>query len=467
MKKNGLFKIIMFVLLGVLLVTWLIPSGYFGGGEYVEISTAEVDPIGFFDFFQLIFMSFKYEYFIQTALLLVSIGALYGVLGKTGKYRALVERIASKFNGKEKVFLIVVAFIIAALTSVFDYSFSTFIFFPAIISIVLAMKYDKITALLTTFGAYFVGVIGSTINLNIVGTINGVLSDLQLNSGIWYKVSLFVVSFALLAIFLIKAKKKKDAKELEDADMFIGDKYSNKYGVWPIVTVFSILFVLMIIGCTNWNTLFEIDVFSTMHENIMAVKIGNTPIFTYIFGAITAFGEWSYGEMAVMCLIASLLIGKMYRIKLSNVFASMAEGAKKILPSVLLVMLVYTVVFFCGNTMSYPTIANFILGATSKFNILFSSIAAILGSALHVDILYVAGYVIEQIAVKTSNHTLVALLIQGFYGLTMLAVPTSAMLVLGLSYLNVSYKEWMKKSYRFILGLLIILMAILILVSVL
>ena len=143
----------------------------------------------------------------------------------------------------------------------------------------------------------------------------------------------------------------------------------------------------------------------------------------------------------------------------------MLEGIKKIVPIAGIVVLVYTVVYFTGNTMSYPTIAGWILGATSKFNLLFASIATILGSFLHVDMLYVSNYVVAQVAANTTNHALVGLLVQSLYGLTMFIVPTSAMLVLGLSYLNIPYKEYVKKNWMFIVELLIAIFVVLLLAA--
>ena len=95
MRKTGLFKIIMFILLGIVVTTWIFSASYINNGELVELGMYNV---GFFDFFQLLFGSFEFEYFIQIFILLVSIGALYGVLGKTGKYRAWIEKVANKMK---------------------------------------------------------------------------------------------------------------------------------------------------------------------------------------------------------------------------------------------------------------------------------------------------------------------------------------------------------------------------------
>ena len=90
----------------------------------------------------------------------------------------------------------------------------------------------------------------------------------------------------------------------------------------------------------------------------------------------------------------------------------------------------------------------------------------ILGSALHVDMLYVASYVIPQLAAQDVNTTVLAVLIQGIYGVTMFVAPTSVILVLGLSYLNIPYKEWIKKTWKLALVLFAIVMVALILAAI-
>lgn len=464
MKKTGLFKIIMFTLLGILLVTWFVPASYFTDGN---LSSLGMNRVGFFDFFQLLFGTFGFAYFIQIFILLVSIGALYGVLVKTGKYGALIEKIASKFKGKEQVFLITAAFLIAALTSVFDYGLLLFIFIPAIISIILAMGYDKITACITTFGAILIGTIGTTLGYNIVGVINEQING-TLTTALPYKIGMFVLCFAALVVYLLKVKKTKkvDKEDAKTIDMFAGEKISNKYSVAPIIVIFSILFVLLIMGCTAWNSTFGINVFTDFNTKVSEVSIKGFAIFGNLLGTVNAFGNWYYAEMSIMCLLAALLLGRFYRMKHRDMFSYMAQGAKNMLAPALMIVLVYAVIYFAGNTMFYPTIADFILKATSKFNIFFSTIVMILGSALHVDMLYVASYVIPQLAAQDVNTTVLAVLIQGIYGVTMFVAPTSVILVLGLSYLNIPYKEWIKKTWKLALVLFAIVMVALILAAV-
>ena len=329
------------------------------------------------------------------------------------------------------------------------------------------MGYDKITACITTFGAILIGTIGTTLGYNIVGVINEQING-TLTTALPYKIGMFVLCFAALVVYLLKVKKtnKVDKEDAKTIDMFAGEKISNKYSVAPIIVIFSILFVLLIMGCTAWNSTFGINVFTDFNTKVSEVSIKGFAIFGNLLGTVNAFGNWYYAEMTIMCLLAALLLGRFYRMKHRDMFSYMAQGAKNMLAPALMIVLVYAVIYFAGNTMFYPTIADFILKATSKFNIFFSTIVMILGSALHVDMLYVASYVIPQLAAQDVNTTVLAVLIQGIYGVTMFVAPTSVILVLGLSYLNIPYKEWIKKTWKLALVLFAIVMVALILAAI-
>ena len=134
MKKNGLFKIILILILAVSAITWIVPASYFSGSEIADLG---MNRIGFFDFFNFISSTFIFKYFLQVVFFILSIGALYGVLVKTNSYREILEKIVKSLKGKENIFLIIAAFLFAGLSSAFGFQIIMFIFIPAIISIIL------------------------------------------------------------------------------------------------------------------------------------------------------------------------------------------------------------------------------------------------------------------------------------------------------------------------------------------
>ncbi len=464
MKKTGLFRILIFTIIGMLVLSWLIPASTFENGELVKYGVTA--KLGFFDFFTSIFNSFKFQYFLEVALFILSVGAFYGVLSKTGKYRAWIEKIASSFKGIEYVFLICVATVLAVLSSVFNYGLLLFIFIPLLIGIILAMGYNKIVAFATTFGAILIGQLGTTIGYDINGVLNELIG-IKIVNGLVFKLLLLLIPLGLLIFYLVKSRHsnlKKVEDKIEDTienGLFIGEKSSNKYSVVSIIIIFSVLFILLVLGCTKWVDGFQVELFKNMHTAIMDFSIKDFKIFENIIGTVNEFGAWGYIEMSIMLLLSSLLIGRLFRMKHVSIIDNMCKGAIKLVPVTTLVIISYSVLYITAGSYCYPTIANFILNATSKFNLFFSAIATAIGSALHIDMTFVAIYVAPQIAAQDANATVLMLLIQSIYGFVMLVAPTSIILILGLGYLDIPYKEWIKKMWKNLLILLAIIFVIL------
>lgn len=464
-KKTGLFKIIMFILLGMVIATWFFSGSYYYNGQLMDMNMKN---IGFFDYFSLLFEAFEFEYFLQTFIFLICVGAFYGVLNKTGKYRAWIERIASNCGGREFAVLILTAFIIAAVTAVFEYGFILFIFVPFIISILLAMGYDKITTIVAVFGSMLVGTIGNLMGSNTTGVTASMLQIGQ-TEGFYYKLALFIIAFVAEMIYLSRAKRSKaEAKKSEEDDLYLGEKISNKYSTVGLFITFVVLALLIVLTCTSWADTFKVEFFTKLHTKVMGwspklpylhftmdgVLHGTEKIaiVSKLFGTIGEFGTWFYSEMSVVLLVFSLILGKVY--KLESTVEAMYEGAKKMLRPALMVMLCFTVIYFAGMHMFFPTIAKYILGITNKFSVIISSFVVAIGSVLHVDVLYVANYITPQIAaVDGANKALVAVMTQSIFGCTMFVAPTSMFIAFALTYLNVSYKEWIKRTWKLSLSL--------------
>ncbi len=471
MKKTGLFKIIMFMLLGMVVATFIIESSYFQEGQF---SVLEMNYTGLYDAFSMFFKSFLVEYFAQILILVLAIGGLYGVLEKTGVYRKLVNNVVAELKGKEFLFIVLTSLFIAILTSVFDYGYGLMIFFPLLISILLAMGYDKSTVAAATFGSLLIGTIGNTVGYNTSSVISKVL-ELETKSNFYYKLALLLISYVALLIFLSKAKRRKPSEEdLKNADLFSEEFSAKKQSVKPMVIILVVIFVLLVLGCTSWESTFNITFFSTIHDKITGfepklpylhitvdgIKTGTEKIaiFAKLLGDSAAFGNWYYSEMAITCFFASLLLGLIYKI---NAFDGMKNGIKKMLKPAGMLFLSYVVLYFAANQMFYPTIAQLLLKITSKFSVVISSIIMAIASLFHVDVLFVTNYAAPQIVAKTAHAPIIALITQSIYGVVMFIAPTSIYLTFGLTYLNLPYKTWVKKIWKLVIALLVIVLAVL------
>ena len=461
MKKNGLLKIIGILALIIMVLSWIIPASYYSGSTVIDLGTM---PVGIFDILSYPFLSF--QYFIQTVVFILTVGALYGVLENTGKYRNILEKLVKRLKGKEQLFIIVITLILTALSSILGLNLMMFIFIPALVSTILLMGYDKITAFLITIIPMFIGMIGSTYSIYINGYINQVTGITGFSNDLLTKVALLVIGYVIYIMFTLNyAKKVKKSKiEAEEEIPFIGEKKQVKKASWPISVIFAIIFVLVILAPTPWVDVFGVEFFTNLHEAISNWTIGEYTIGANLLGYIEGFGSWTYLEISMIVFAAAIIIGFVYKQKLSEIIENMLNGLKKMLKPALLVSFSMMIIIMTAYHPFYITVTDYIINLSENFNIFLTSFITIIGSVLNVDMIYLAQSSIPLIA-GTFPAT-EAIITQSFYGLTMLIAPTSTLLILGLTYLDIPYIEWLKKSWKLLLELFVVIV-IIIFISVL
>ena len=103
-------------------------------------------------------------------------------------------------------------------------------------------------------------------------------------------------------------------------------------------------------------------------------------------------------------------------------------------------------------------------------NVIIGALIAMVGGILHVDVYYTVAGVFTPIVTSLTdeaNLSVYAVMFQSLYGLVQIVGPTSLLLIVGLSYLEVPYSKWLKYIWRFILILLIVILIVLMIVSLL
>ena len=103
-----------------------------------------------------------------------------------------------------------------------------------------------------------------------------------------------------------------------------------------------------------------------------------------------------------------------------------------------------------------PTILGKILG--SKFNVLTSTLAGVVTSTFTTEYQYTINLVYSYLtSAYASNLSVVSIILQSTFGLVSFFVPSSAMLLVGLSYLDIPYKDWMKYIWKFLVVMLVVI----------
>ena len=244
----------------------------------------------------------------------------------------------------------------------------------------------------------------------------------------------------------------------------------GKHSVWPLVVFFILMFVVFVLAFIPWNeNALKVSLFTDITKNVTEFSVFKFAIFGKILGNTNAFGAWTSADLYLVMAIVIILLAVIYKVKLNDFLDGFAEGAKKALAPAVIVILCYTVLVIVTYHPFQLTIYKAILGLTKGFNVATTALVAILASILNIDPSYVFQSVLPYlISVKTNSelYGIIGIMFQSLYGLTMLVAPTSIVLLSSLSVLNISYKEWLGKIWKFFLEFLVVLLIIFIILAV-
>ena len=163
MKKNNLFKAVGIVILAYILITWLVPVIYNIAGVEGDVEYQ----IGLTSLLAVVTETFSG--FGGTILYILLVGAFYGVLKSVGAYDKILDLLASKAKGREKLFLVITIVAMAIISSISGLDLGLLIVYPFLISLIIKVGYDKLVALSATVGSTVVGMYGATFASTMYG----------------------------------------------------------------------------------------------------------------------------------------------------------------------------------------------------------------------------------------------------------------------------------------------------------
>lgn len=446
-KKYGLLKVIGCVFLLFVVLTWIIPTGSFSSSEFTK---GEVTPVGLYGMFSAPVYSFAV--FAQYFILILCIGGFYGVLNRTTVYQKIIDF----FTGKSKIgFLIFSVITFALVTSVFGETMMVFVLLPFFVTVLLKLGYSKVVSLASTVGASTIGMIASiTGNMAIYKN----YFNLEGNASIIYNIIMLMVLLFLLVMYILPKTRDSKSSKVE-IPLYVSDKPSKK-SVVPLVITLIFLVVLLVVGLYNWYYSFNVSLFDDLHEWLGSITLFNTDIITKVFGSILQIGYFTNYDLCALLVVFSVIIGWVYNIKFSDFIDSFKSGAKDVLVPAIYVVLasvIFSQVVTSNSGNISLTISNFFLSLTDNFNIFTGVLTSMFGSLFYNDYLYLMNGLYSKISLYDSADMPVILnVFQSIYGLMMMILPVSITLIFGFKYIGVSYKEWFKFIWKFLVQILAI-----------
>lgn len=479
MKKNNLLKVLMITFVTVVFLSWIIPIGEYSNGSFV---LGKISPVGLFDLTLTPLTVFDLA--LPSIIFVLVVGGLYGIINKTGVYTKMINDFTSKLKGKELKFLVIITAVFGLLSSLVGLNLTFFFIIPLITTILLSLGFSKITTMLSTVGSIIVGMMGSIYGADISYYLNGYFSY---NSKYTYNTSIFpdkiilliLLVFLLILFVLHKGKNDLANSKKKNEEIPLYEKNDNSKKSWkPLFIILILAFVLITVGSFNWDSVLGTTnnptPFLNFYKKIMGVEINGFPIVSSILGTVPAIGYWKLPFISVFTLFVTVLFAIIYKVKLSDILEGFETGIKSNLKLVLYIIgsnLVLAILFKNGANANFATtIVDYLMKIPNKFSTLILSGTTIISSFFYNDFSILTGILYTPTAILTGTTVelrfLASIIIQTLYGLVMFIAPTSVLLITGLAYFDISYKDWFKNIWKLLLQLFIVVVLLLIIVTI-
>lgn len=456
-KSLNLFKISFICLIFVAILTWIIPTGNFETGPFVNQGLVRTS---IYDFL----MTYYYAilYLLMDIVFLLCVGGLYGVLSKSREYSAIVSSIANKIKGHENIFIVLIGLLFALFTSININVLFCVAFIPFIVSILAKNGINKFKTFAATFGSIMIGIVGMTFN-QYYGAVLVDVMPVALTDGLVWKFLILGVSFFIMMSFVLM---KIDGPKSATLDMYSLVESDKKIKKGPLAILLIIFTIISLLAFVPWKEAFGIELFDKMYDSIMTFKVGGKPIMSYLFdNQLAIYPNGSYDkifDMTLLMLIVSFITSRISKMRINYYLTSFGNGIKKILKPVSIFLLVNCVFVLAYWSPMGSYIVNELAPSGSSFNILLLMLIALILSVLNIDhgyTLYSVGAYIGTLYITNIVDT--ALIMNTVYGVVQFIVPTSYLLFFALSYLDISYKDYLKNMWKYILALVIAVFIIL------
>lgn len=464
-EKHGLLKISSIFLVLAIVLTWLVSLSYFNAGTLVS---DEVVRLGLFDITTYGFLAITY--FIHVFVFVFIAAGFYKFLGSTEAYDKLTSNIANVFKGKEKILVAISTLVFACLSGITtDYLYLLAII-PFVISILAKLKVDKVVGFASTFGGVLIGILGSTYSTKVAGQLVNASYGLGVQYGNELVGTIVVLAIAYLLILYFAFNKMSKKSDSLLTDVFMSENATptkraarmpiHKISVIPMAITLVITFIVLILAFIGWEEAFGVTVFTNAFDWINNATLFDQPIYSYILGSdyFAAFGKWDlFGAVAII-LVTTLIIKVLYRIPMDKVISEYGEGFKKFGKTGIILLVIYTTLFI---SVSFPTIPYFIDAIVkSGVNLGTIFISNSLMSAFAVEFQYVVS-MLSTVFTSFESLSIAALALQLSYGFISFIAPTSVVLMLGLSLLDIKFNEYFKFIWKFLISILIVIIVVL------
>ena len=450
------YTILFSLIVLVAALTWIIPAGQYQRvpsealGKDVPVAGSyaptEADPQGIFDIILAPIAGFydPIEYSanaIDVSLFVLIIGGFIGVVTATGAIDAGIARAMVRLKGRENWMIPFLMALFALGGTTYGMAEETLAFYVLLIPVMIAAKYDALTAVAVIMLGAGVGVLGSTINA-FSTVIASDAAGVTFADGLVLRLVILAVCWVVAVAFVMRYAARVRADPTKS--LVYDRKAENEAHFLTAAPT-------------------EAADFTTLHKIVLV-------LFALTFGVMiwgVSLGGWWMAEMSGLFLAAAIVIGIVARLGEGKLVESFVNGARDLLGVALIIGLARGIVVIMDAGHITDTILHaaetgveglsqtaFILvvywiEVGLSFFVPSTSGLAVLSMPILAPVADFAGVKRELVVTAFATAS----------GVVNLITPTSAVVMGGLAIGRVPYERWLRFIWPLLLALTIIIMA--------
>lgn len=368
--------------------------------------------------------------------IIVLIGGAFLILDKCGILKFIMATLIKKYSSKKYTLMATVIFVCMLLSSTAGILEESITLVPIAVAVSLALGWDSLVGLGLSLVSIAWGFTAATFNPFNVVTVQK-LADLEVFSGLWLRLIIFVGVYLILFFFLYfyakKIEKDPTKSPVYESDKVLREKY----------TMADAELILKNESIRKGTKAF-----------IICILID--AIFIILDFALSLGGGLSLPAMGILFTVGGLLAGHYTGLKGKKLASSFLQGAKTIAPAIPLIIFVIAISYVLNEGKIMHTILyelnNFMQGVSpyAAIFILFAVIAVLeffigSGTAKAFLIMPLVAPLSDLVGITRQSVVTTFCIADGF---TNLLYPTNGLMIIAIGLIGVSYGKWIKWSWK-------------------
>ena len=372
---------------------------------------------------------------------IVLMGGTFLLLDRAGVLKYFVAAIIKKFARRKYLLLAVLVFFFMLLASTAGILEESVTLVPISVAVSLALGWDSLMGLGLSLVAVAFGFTAATFNPFNVMTVQKLAGDVEIFSGLWLRVVVFVFVYFVLYGFLFLYGKRIE-KHPEKSIVYESDRaLREKYTVTDAEALLS-------------------DPNKRKAARAFAICLCGAFVCIILDFALGMGGTMSMGGIALFFLLGGLLAGHFAGIRGKALLGGFGEGIRAIAPALPLIVIVIAIAYILNKGKIMHTILHAVYGLLQGVSpyaallIIFLFIALLeffIGSGTAKAFL-VMPLVIPLAHLVGISSNAVALSFSLADGFTNLLYPTSGIMILAIGLVGVSYGKWLRFTWKLFLA---------------